>query len=100
MEFSHSSAECLPVETVGEGLPGKLNHGVGWCFKALLVEVCRLASNCEYVGDFNRELVRKSLVSNLQAHRDLHSCLNPNKTMEDDVSGIQARLRLIIQGGV
>lgn len=28
-EFSHSSAEPLPVGTVGEGLRGELNQGVG-----------------------------------------------------------------------
>lgn len=47
MEFSHSLVEPLPVETVGEGLTGKLNHGVGWCFKTLSVKVRRLVSNSE-----------------------------------------------------
>lgn len=37
-EFSHSSAMPLPTGTVGEGLPGKLNDGVGWCLRG---EVCR-----------------------------------------------------------
>lgn len=40
--FHTASAEPLPGEAVGEGLPGKLNHRVGW---SLRVEFCRRLSN-------------------------------------------------------
>lgn len=77
MEFSHSLVEALSVEAVGESLPWRLNHAVG--FKTLWAEDVCCSPTVKYVvGAFKREIMRRLMVTSLQPQRDMHSCLNPD----------------------